>query len=188
MNAPPPWQELLDHTLIDSDRLQNRIAELGQQISQDYAGKDGLTLVGILKGSTLFMADLMRHIDIPHSIDFMDITSYGVGVRQQSGDVRVIKDLDASIKDKHVLIVEDIIDSGRTLERVLKLLQTRDPASLKICTLLDKVERREVDIDLAYVGFPIEDLFVFGYGLDLDEYYRNLPFIGVVKSGVVLEE
>ncbi|MGF1506883.1 MAG: hypoxanthine phosphoribosyltransferase [Chloroflexi bacterium] len=184
---PPAWNELLDHVLIDAETLQRRIKELGEAISRDYAGTENLMLVGILKGSVLFMSDLMRQITVPHSIDFMDITSYGVGVRESTGDVRVLMDLHSSIKDRHVLIVEDIIDSGRTLEQVMRLLEARQPASLKICTLLDKAERREVPIELAYTGFVIEDKFVFGYGLDLDEYYRNLPFIGVIDPAAVIE-
>ena len=186
--APKPYEDILAKTLIEGDRLQARIAELGREISEDYAETDNLILVCILKGSLLFTADLMRHISAPHAVDFMDVTSYGVGARSTTGDVRILKDLSESIQGCHVLIVEDIIDSGRTLEHVLRLLSTREPASLKVCTLLDKYERREVDIPLDYVGFAIPDCFVFGYGLDIDEYYRNLPFIGVVKDGVVINE
>ena len=185
---PRPYQEILAETLIDSDRLQARVGELGREISKDYAETDDLILVSILKGSLLFMADLMRHVSVPHAIDFMDVTSYGVRARQSTGDVRILMDLSESIEGRHVLIVEDIIDTGRTLDHVLRLLRARQPASLRVCTLLDKHERREVDIPLDYVGFAIPNCFVFGYGLDIDEYYRNLPFIGVVKDGVVLSE
>lgn len=184
--AARPYQEILKETLIDSERLQTRIAELGDEISADYQGKNDLILVGILKGSLLFMADLMRHITVSHHIDMMDVTSYGAGARASTGDVRILRDLAESIEGRHVLIVEDIIDSGHTLDHVLRLLDARRPASLKVCTLLDKKERREVDIAVDYVGFVIPNCFVFGYGLDIDEYYRNLPFIGVVKDGIVL--
>jgi hypoxanthine phosphoribosyltransferase len=182
----PAPEQLLDYVLIDSEQLQSRIAELGKQITEDYQGKS-IILVGILKGSLLFMADLMRHLRVPNSIDFMDVSSYGVGKRTSSGDVRILMDLHLSIEGRHVLIVEDIIDSGHTMAQVLRLLEARRPASLKVCTLLDKYERREVEgMTLDYVGFPIANVFVFGYGLDIDEYYRNLPYIGVVKPGIVL--
>jgi hypoxanthine phosphoribosyltransferase len=184
--APPPYQEILDYVLIDSDRLQARIAELGREISANYQHNEELLLVGILKGSMLFMSDLMRQLAVPHAIDFMDVTSYGAGVRSSSGDVRILMDLHASIEKRHVLIVEDIIDSGRTMEHVLRLLVARRPASLRLCTLLDKFERREVVIPIDHIGFRIPNVFVFGYGLDIDEYYRNLPFIGVVKADIVL--
>lgn len=183
---PPSPEQLLDYVLIDSERLQRRIAELGTQITQDYEGKN-IILVGILKGSVLFMADLMRHIQVPNTIDFMDVTSYGVGKRSSSGDVRILMDLHLSIDNKHVLIVEDIIDSGHTMAQVVELLKARRPASLRICTLLDKGSRREVDLAVDYVGFPIDNVFVFGYGLDIDEYYRNLPYIGVVRADVELD-
>ncbi len=182
---PPPYQDLLDYVLIDADRLQARITELGHAITADYQGRS-LMLVGILKGSMLFMSDLMRRIDVPHTVDFMDVTSYGTGVRSSPGDVRILMDLHLSIENRHVLIVEDIIDSGHTMAQVLRLLEARRPASLRVCTLLDKSERREIDVRLDYVGFAIKDAFVFGYGLDIDEYYRNLPFIGVVRPGALI--
>lgn len=185
---PPPHEEILDYVLIDSNRLQARIAEIGHEISADYTHDRDVLLVGILKGSVLFLSDLMRCLTVPHTVDFMDITSYGAGARSSTGAVRVLMDLHTSIEKRNVLIVEDIIDSGRTLEHVLRLLQARRPASLRVCTLLDKVERREVPVPLDYIGFPIPNVFVFGYGLDIDEYYRNLPFIGVVKPGIVLGE
>ncbi len=154
---------------------------MGQQIDTDYAGKE-LVLVCILKGGVLFLTDLMRAIHIPHSIDFMAVSSYGIGARESTGVVRIIMDLERDIRGKHVLIVEDIIDSGRTLSYICEVLQARGPASLKICTLLDKYERREAEVKLDYVGFHIPNEFVYGYGLDLDELYRNLPFIGVVRD------
>jgi len=175
------WQELLKEKLIDEETLQTRVAELGAQISTDYAGQDVLLLC-ILKGGVMFLTDLMRQITIPHEIDFMAVSSYGRGVREATGVVRIEKDLDAPIENRHVLIVEDIIDSGHTLAYITRNLITRGPASLKICTLLDKAERREVDIPVDYVGFSIPNAFVFGYGLDLDEKFRELPFIGVVDE------
>jgi hypoxanthine phosphoribosyltransferase len=183
---PPAPEEFLDYVLIDAERLQSRIAELGDEISRDYQGKS-LILVGILKGSLLFMADLMRHITAPNTVDFMDVTSYGAGKRSSTGDVRILMDLHLSIENRHVLIIEDIIDSGHTMAQVLRLLSARRPASLKVCSLLDKAERREVDLTIDYVGFPIENVFVFGYGLDIDEFYRNLPYIGVVKPGAEIQ-
>ena len=137
-------------------------------------------MVCILRGGVMFLVDLIRHITLPHAIDFMAISSYGVGSRRSGGDVRITMDLTTSITGKDVIIVEDIIDSGRTLSSVIQLLSTRQPTSLSVCTLLDKSERREVEVPVKYRGFAIPDKFVFGYGLDLDEYFRNLPFIGVV--------
>ena len=183
---PPSAADILDYVLIDSETLQARIKTLGEDISRDYEGQE-VILVGILKGSVLFASDLMRTITIPNKIDFMDVTSYGIGARESTGDVRILMDLHSPIEGKHVLIVEDIIDSGQTMAQVLRLLDARRPASLKICTLLDKASRREVDVQLDYVGFTIDNVFVFGYGLDIDEYYRNLPFIGVVKPGIEIQ-
>ena len=174
------YHEFLDQILIDRQTLQNRIAALGAEISHDYQGKNP-HLVCILRGGVMFLTDLMRHINIPHTIDFMAISSYGAGVRKSSGQVRFTMDLKDDIHDRHVILVEDIIDSGHTLASVLELLSVRKPASLKICTLLDKAERREVEVPIDYCGFVIPDQFVFGYGLDLDEYYRGLPFIGTVN-------
>jgi hypoxanthine phosphoribosyltransferase len=174
------YHEFLDEILIDATTLQDRIAELGAEISRDYQGKD-LHLICILRGGVLFLTDLMRQITIPHTIDFMAISSYGVGTRQSSGLVRLNMDLKDDIHRRNVLLVEDIIDSGHTLSSVLELLAVRKPTSLKICTLLDKAERREADVSIDYCGFVIPDKFVFGYGLDLDEYYRDLPFIGTVN-------
>jgi hypoxanthine phosphoribosyltransferase len=173
------YKDYLAEILIDEKTLQNRIAELGDEISRDYAGQD-LLLICILRGGMIFLVDLMRHIRVPHQIDFMAIASYGSGTRQSEGDVRLTLDLQTKIHDKNVLLVEDIIDSGHTLAYVLDFLATRQPKTLRVCTLLDKKERREVNIPIHYCGFVIPNKFVFGYGLDLDEYYRNLPFIGVV--------
>lgn len=173
------YREFLKETLIPSDRLQARIAELGQQISRDYRGEK-LLLICILRGGVMFLTDLIRHIDIPVAIDFMAVSSYGVGRRESSGNVRITLDLKASVHDQHVLLVEDIVDSGHTINEVLGFLTTRHPKSLYVCTLLDKAERREVEVPIRYCGFPIPNAYVFGYGLDIDEYYRNLPFIGVV--------
>ena len=174
------YHEFLAETLIDAETLQNRIAEIGEEISLDYAGTDNLLLICILRGGIVFLVDLMRHLAIPHQIDFMAITSYGAGARESDGNVRVTLDLQTNIRDKDVLLVEDIIDSGHTISHVLELLSTRQPRTLKVCSLLDKAERREVVVPIHYRGFEIPNKFVFGYGLDLDEYYRNLPFIGVV--------
>ena len=174
------YKPYLKEVLIDEAQLQQRIAEMGAQISADYQGSGELLLICILRGGVLFLSDLMRQITIPHSIDFMAISSYGVGNRKSQGHVRITLDLTADICNRDVLIVEDIIDSGRTITSVLNLLSARKPRTLQVCTLLDKAERREVPLSIRYCGFTIPDKFVFGYGLDLDEYFRNLPFIGVV--------
>ena len=182
-----PYQDFLDEILIPSDKLQARIAELGAQISADYAGQD-LLLVCVLKGGVMFLTDLMRHVTVPHAIDFMAVSSYGAGSRESTGAVRILMDLETDIVGRNVLLVEDIIDSGYTLSYIRRVLITRNPASLCICTLLDKAERRQVDVKLDYVGFVIPNKFVFGYGLDLDEVYRNLQFIGVAKSEMFVED
>ncbi len=174
------YQNFLEEVLIPADELQNRIVQLGKEISEDYQDKN-LHLICILRGGVLFLADLMRHIDLPHTIDFMAVASYGSGARQTTGQVRIALDLKEDIRDRDVLLVEDIVDSGYTVASVLEMLATRHPRSLKVCTLLDKAERREVDVPIHYRGFAIPNKFVFGYGLDLDEYYRNLPFIGTVN-------
>ena len=175
------YKKFLDEVLIPEEKLQSRIAELGGEISRDYQGEE-LLLICILRGGVMFLTDLMRHITIPHTIDFMAISSYGAGARQSSGTVRITMDLSTDIRSRNVILVEDIVDSGRTIASVIEMLETRHPKSLRICTLLDKAARREVSVALDYIGFDIEDKFVFGYGLDLDEYYRNLPFIGVVNT------
>ena len=167
--------------LIDEDTLQNRIEALGGQVNHDYAGITGLLLVCVLKGGIMFLTDLMRHIHVPHAIDFMAVSSYGLGQRETSGVVRIDMDLRQSIEDKHLLIVEDIVDTGTTLNYLKGLLQSRHPASIKICALLSKPSRRIADIHIDYVGFDIPDVFVYGYGLDLDELYRNLPYIAIAK-------
>jgi hypoxanthine phosphoribosyltransferase len=175
------YHEFLSEILIPEKELQDKIKELGALISKDYQEKD-LHLVCILRGGVMFLTDLMRQITVPHSIDFMAISSYGVGVREASGHVRLTMDLRDDIQSRDVLLVEDIVDSGNTLSSILGLLATRKPASLKVCTLLDKAERRETEVPLDYVGFVIPNKYVFGYGLDLDEFYRELPFIGVVNE------
>jgi len=173
------YHEFLSEILIPEDILHKRVSELGAEISRDYRGKN-LLLICILRGGVMFLTDLMRAIDTPHAIEFMAVSSYGVGKRQSTGQARITLDINTNIKDRHVLLVEDIIDSGNTLQAVVELLSTRKPQSLEVCALLDKAERREVDVHIRYKGFVIPDKFVFGYGLDIDEYYRNLPFIAVV--------
>ena len=173
------YHDFLAEILIPADKLQDRITELGAEITRDYMSKN-LHLVCILRGGVLFLADLMRQISIPHTIDFMAVSSYGAGARQTTGQVRIALDLKEEIHDRDVLLVEDIVDSGFTIASVIELLSTRRPRSMQVCALLDKVQRREVDVPIHYRGFAIPDKFVFGYGLDLDEYYRNLPFIGTV--------
>jgi len=174
------YKEVLGEILIDEKTLQKRVAELGAEISADYQGKQNLLLICILRGGVPFMVDLSRHLTVPHMMDFMAVSSYGAGLRESTGNVRVTFDLQTNISGKEVLLVEDIVDSGHTIASVLGMLETRQPASLKVCTLLDKAERREAVVPIHYCGFTIPNRFVFGYGLDLDEYYRNLPFIGVV--------
>ncbi len=173
------WQDFIKKELVSEENLQARIKEMGAEITRDFEGKD-LLVISILRGGVMITADLIRHIHLPLAVEFMAVASYEQGMRQSDGDVRITLDLRTPIKGRHVLIVEDIIDSGNTLSSVIELLQTRNPASLTICTLLDKYQRREVDVDIRYTGFKIENEFVFGYGLDIDEYYRNLPFIGIV--------
>ena len=166
--------------LITEEQIQAKTRELGQLISRDYAGQD-LLLICVLKGAISFLADLMREITIPHEIDFMAISSYGAST-ESSGVVRILKDLDTNIEGRNVLIVEDIVDTGRTLDYITQNLKTRRPKSVRICTLLNKPSRREIDIPLDYVGFEIPNKFVIGYGLDFAEIYRSLPYIGVLKK------
>ena len=182
------YEKYLQEILIDSDTLQTRIAELGAEITADYIRRDKLLLICILKGGVMFLTDLMRHIDIPHEIDFLSVSSYGRGGRSTTGNVRIDMDLKEGVTGKNLLIVEDIIDSGYTLRFVIDMLQARQPASIKLCTLLDKPSRRKIEIPVDYTGFQIEDRFVFGYGLDLDEKFRNLPFIGVVRPEALTDE
>lgn len=176
------YREFLSEILISEDQLNKRIIELGAQITNDYSQSENLVLICILRGGVMFLTDLMRHIDLPHAIEFMAVSSYGSGARESSGQIRISHDLNTDIGDRDVLLVEDIIDSGHTLTSVLNMLSTRKPKSLEVCTLLDKFDRREVNVKVKYVGFTIPNKFVFGYGLDLDDYYRNLPFIGVVDE------
>ncbi|HZT15957.1 MAG TPA: hypoxanthine phosphoribosyltransferase [Gaiellaceae bacterium] len=171
--------------LIDEERLQERIRELGREVSADYAGRD-LLLVGVLKGAVFFMADLMRSLTVPCEIDFMAISSYGAST-DSSGVVRILKDLDIDIVGRHVLVVEDIIDSGLTLSYLLRNLESRAPATLEICALLTKPARREIEVPVRYVGFEIPNKFVIGYGLDFAERYRNLPYVGVLRADLLPE-
>jgi hypoxanthine phosphoribosyltransferase len=175
------YREFLEEYLVSEADLHARIRELGAQINRDYAGQD-LHLICILRGAVLFLTDLMRCIDVPHTVDFMAVSSYGAGSRAATGQVRITYDLKEEIHGRNVLLVEDIVDSGYTIASVLELLRTRHPESLKVCALLDKPERREVEVPIDYCGFVIPNKFVFGYGLDLDEYYRNLPFIATVDT------
>ena len=168
--------------LLSEEELHTRVSELGAQLSRDYEGKN-LLMVSVLKGSVVFMADLMRAISQPAEIDFMVVSSYGSGVKS-SGVVKIVKDLDINLQGKDILIVEDILDSGMTLDYIKGMLQDRNPASIRICTLLDKPARRKADLQADYVGFTVPDEFVVGYGLDYDERYRNLPYIGVLKPRV----
>jgi hypoxanthine phosphoribosyltransferase len=174
------YEQYIDKVLIDEATLQRRIGELGAEISRDYARCEDLLLVCVLRGGVLFLTDLMRRITVPHEIDFMAVSSYGVGARDSSGVVRILMDLRTNIEGRHVLIVEDIIDSGHTLDYILRMLRERRPATLEVCSLLSKPTRRQIDIPVRYLGFDIADEFVFGYGLDLDERWRNLPFLATV--------
>jgi len=171
--------------LIEEEALQARIAELGDEISSDYTGRD-LLLIGVLKGAVFFMSDLMRRLTVPCEIDFMAISSYGAAT-DSSGVVRILKDLDINIEGRHVLVVEDIIDSGLTLSYLMRNLEAREPATLEVCALLTKPERREIDVPVRYVGFEIANRFVIGYGLDFAERYRNLPYVGVLADELIRE-
>jgi hypoxanthine phosphoribosyltransferase len=164
--------------LVQADDIEHRVHELGQQISRDYADKD-LLIIGVLKGAVFFLTDLMRQIEVPCEVDFMAVASYG-SATESSGVVRIIKDLDTPIEGRHVLIVEDIVDSGLTLQYLLRSLETRRPASLEVCALLTKPSRRKVELPAKYVGFEIPDKFAIGYGLDHAERYRNLPFVAAL--------
>ena len=170
------YREFIDEVLVDEKTIEKRVAELGVQISHAYAGQE-LLIVCLLRGGLTFTADLTRHLSIPHTLDCMSLSSYGVGNYASSGNVRVNLDLMTNIEGFNVLLVEDIVDSGRTLAHVLQMLKTREPKSLKVCVLLDKKYRREVPVEVDYVGFDVPDKYVFGYGIDIDEYYRHLRFI-----------
>jgi hypoxanthine phosphoribosyltransferase len=173
----------IDRVMIDEERVQARVAELSAEIAADYAEIDDLLLICTLKGAYIFLGDLSRRLKRPHSVDFMGVSSYGSGT-SSTGAVQLIMDLKQDIAERHVLIVEDIIDSGRTLNYLRRNLMARSPASLRICSLLNKPSRREVEVPVEYIGFDIPDEFVVGYGLDFDELYRNLPFIAVLKPEV----
>lgn len=172
-------EKLIDRVLISEDELKKRVIELGEQLTKDYRGQE-LLIIGIFKGAVPFLADLIREIKIPLRYDFMAVSSYGANARS-SGAVRILKDLETSVEDKHILIVEDIVDTGLTLKYLKENLARRHPLSLKIVTLLDKPERREVEVHPDYNGFIIPNEFVVGYGLDFNEIYRNLPYVGVLK-------
>lgn len=166
--------------MISQEDIQARVKELGKEIQEHYANSDnGLVLVGLLRGSVIFMADLCRCIDVPHELDFMTVSSYGAGT-VSSGEIKIVQDLGGEIHGKDILIVEDIIDSGRTLSKVIDVLKTRNPHSIEICTLVSKPSRREVDVAVKFLGFEVEDKFIVGYGLDYDQKYRHLPYIGEI--------
>ncbi len=173
------YKDILAEVLIDENTLQQRVQELAEDINRDYAGEQ-ILLICILRGALPFLVDLMRHLSVQNAIDCMAVSSYGEGARESTGNVRMTLDLKTNIEGRHVILVEDIVDSGHTIAHVLEMLLTRNPKSLKVCALLDKESRREVVVPIDYRGFSIANKFVFGYGLDLDEYYRNLRFIGVV--------
>ena len=174
--------ENIERVLVSEEELHQINARLGAQITRDYAGKN-LLVVGILKGSVLFMADLIREIQLPCKLDFLAVSSYG-GDTRSSGVVKIVKDIDIELEDYDVLLVEDILDSGNTLSYLLKILEHRHPASIRLCTLLDKPDRRVKPVEVHYSGFTIPDAFVVGYGLDYAEKYRNLPYIGILKPEV----
>jgi hypoxanthine phosphoribosyltransferase len=170
----------LGDILVQRDELAHRVKELGEEVSRDYAGRK-LLLIGVLKGAVFFLADLMRQLDVDCEVDFMAVSSYGSST-DSSGVVRILKDLDSAIEDRHVLIVEDIVDSGLTLSYLFRMLRGRKPASLEVCALLTKPDRREVDMPIRYVGFEIPNRFAIGYGLDHAERYRNLPYVAVLDE------
>jgi hypoxanthine phosphoribosyltransferase len=175
--------DAVGETIVEADELQARVRELAVEISRDYAGRE-LLLLGVLKGAVFFVADLVRQLDVPCELDFMAVSSYG-SLTDSSGVVRILKDLDAPIEGKDVLIVEDIVDSGLTLNYLLRNLRGRDPRSLEVCALLVKPERAKIDLSIRYVGFEIPNRYVVGYGLDLDQRYRNLPYVAVVQDALV---
>ena len=172
----------IQEVLFSEEQLKNRVQEIAQQITADYQGKE-IMLISVLRGSFVFMADLCRAIDLPCTVDFMAVSSYGKGTKS-SGQVQITKDLSEDITDRHIIVVEDILDSGNTLSYLLKILENRHPASIRLCTLLDKPDRRVKPVEVHYSGFTIPDAFVVGYGLDYAEKYRNLPYIGILKPRV----
>ena len=172
----------IEKVLLSEETIAAKVKELGAQIAKDYADKNPL-IVSVLRGSFVFMADLVRAIDVPCTVDFMSVSSYGGGTTS-SGEVKITKDFDVSIEGRHLIIVEDILDSGRTLSYLIKTLKARGAASIALCTFLDKPERRVVPVEVAYKGFTVPDAFIVGYGLDYDQKYRNLPYVGVLKSSV----
>jgi hypoxanthine phosphoribosyltransferase len=178
-------ERAVGEVLIDADTLRARVAELGEEISAFYQGRD-LLLIGVLKGAVFFMADLMRHLTVPCEVDFMAISSYGAQT-DSSGVVRILKDLDINIEGRNVLVVEDIIDSGLTLSYLMRNLESREPLSLEVCALLTKPARREIDVPVRWTGFEIPNRFVIGYGLDFAERYRNLPYVGVLSEDLIPE-
>ena len=172
--------EHIGEILVQADELQHRIKEMAAEVSRDYKGRD-LLLIGVLKGAVFFLADLMRHLDVPCEVDFMAVSSYGSST-DSSGVVRILKDLDAPLEGRNVLIVEDIVDSGLTLQYLMRTLEARNPASIEVCALLTKPDRRKVDTPARYVGFEIPDKFAIGYGLDYAERYRNLPYVATLTG------
>jgi hypoxanthine phosphoribosyltransferase len=180
VNDPPVDDAAIGEVLVSAEDLERRVSELGAEISRDYAGKD-LVMIGVLKGAVLFLADLMRELEVPCEIDFMAVSSYGSST-DSSGVVRILKDLDGAIEGRDVLLIEDIVDSGLTLHYLLKNLGARNPRSLEVCALLTKPERRRVDLPIRYVGFEIPNRFAIGYGLDLDQRYRNLSYVAALQQ------
>jgi hypoxanthine phosphoribosyltransferase len=180
LDSRPMADAGIGEILVQQDELAHRVRELGQEISADYRGRE-LFLVGVLKGAVFFLSDLMRHLQVPCEVDFMAVASYG-STTDSSGVVRILKDLDAPIEGRDVLIVEDIVDSGLTLSYLLRTLRAREPASVEVCALLTKPERRKVDLPIRYVGFEIPNRFAIGYGLDHSERFRNLPFVAVLQE------
>lgn len=179
----PRWPDELGEILIDEQRIQERVAQLGMQITRDYRGRSPL-FVGILRGATVFHSDLIRHVDLKLAIDFIAVSSYGAATRS-SGQVQLIKDVESSIQGVDIILVEDIIDTGLTINYLIRNLKSRHPASLRVCALLSKPSRRQVEVPIDYMGFEIPDRFVVGYGLDYNQRYRNLPYVSVLNHGEI---